>query len=69
MHAVGVFAYEDVRDRGASALGNGDGVLVVFTDEDDGQLPEGRKVEAFVKGSLIRPSIPKEAGDDLARAP
>ncbi len=36
-------------------------VFVVFQKVDDGQLPYGRDVQGFVKGSLFRSTVPKKA--------
>ena len=74
VHAVDAFAGDAVGD---GAVGDGGGavalldrhrhaVLVVFADKDDGQLPDGGHVEAFVEIALVGGAVAKEAHDDAA---
>ena len=56
-NVIGLCADRNVLNGRALPLGNADTVSVVFADEHNGQLPNGGKVQRFVKNSFVGCSV------------
>src|SRR5581483_6553173 len=68
VHSISVGTSSDFRLRVTDGHGSGDRVTVVFTEVNDGKLPEGGHVERFVERTLIDRAVPEEAQTYLVGA-
>ena len=59
-HVVGHGPIRDILRRDHDFKTAGDGVLIIFAQEDDGQLPDRRQIHGLVEGALVAGPIAKE---------
>src|SRR5947207_12150093 len=61
---VGLGALRDIVHRDGFFYRDGDGIAIVFTEINDGQFPDGGKVESFVNGPFIGGTIAEKTQAD-----
>ena len=65
---LGRAAIGDVLDGLVAILAHGDAVVVVFANEDNGELPDRGQVQGLMEGALVGGAVAEEADADLIGA-